>query len=68
MKNGHPVMDADIHVMEPADLYQKFMDPKWGDRIPRGSGERVSTGMYVYTTAEGEMVRTPPPDGHPGAG
>ena len=31
MKNGHPVMDADIHVMEPADLYQKFMDPKWGD-------------------------------------
>ena len=62
MKNGHPVMDADIHVMEPADLYQKFMDPKWGDRIPRGSGERVSTGMYVYTTAEGTMVRTPPPE------
>ena len=66
MKNGYPVMDADIHVMEPADLYQKFMDPKWGDRIPRGSGERVSTGMYVYTDAGGTMVRTPPPEASTG--
>jgi len=66
VKNGYPVMDADIHVMEPADLYQKFMDPKWGDRIPRGSGERVSTGMYVYTTAGGTMVRTPPPEASTG--
>ena len=35
-KNGYKVLDSDLHVLEPADLYTTYMDPKWGDRIPRG--------------------------------
>lgn len=66
MKNGFQVMDADIHVIEPADLYQRFMDPKWGDRIPRANGPRGATGIYVYTDAEGTIVRTPPSEASQG--
>ncbi len=35
-KNGFQAFDSDMHVFEPADLYKKYMNPKWGERIPRG--------------------------------
>ena len=35
-KNGFYAFDSDMHVFEPADLYTKYMNPKWGDRIPHG--------------------------------
>ena len=28
-KNGFRIMDSDMHVMEPADLYEKFMEPQY---------------------------------------
>ena len=31
MKHGFQILDADLHVIEPYDLYLKYMDPKWGD-------------------------------------
>ena len=31
------ILDSDMHVFEPYDLYEKYMDPKWGERIPRGT-------------------------------
>ena len=36
MKNGLKTFDSDMHVYDPAFLYEKYMDPKWGERIPRG--------------------------------
>ncbi len=36
MKNGLKAFDSDMHVYDPAFLYEKYMNPKWGDRIPRG--------------------------------
>ncbi len=60
MKNGFKVMDSDIHVMEPADLYSKYMDPKWGDAVPRPQGPRPSTGIYTWVKADGSRVRTLP--------
>ena len=36
MKNGLRTFDSDMHVYDPADLYVKYMNPKWGERIPRG--------------------------------
>src|SRR5205814_6378483 len=35
-KLGYKILDSDMHVFEPHDLYLKYMNPKWGDRIPRG--------------------------------
>lgn len=51
-------IDSDMHVMEPPDLYLKFMDPKWGNRIPRGS-PRKSYEIIDFETSDGKSVRAP---------
>ncbi len=35
-KNGFKVMDSDLHVLEPPDLWQRYIDPKFADRAPVG--------------------------------
>jgi len=35
-KNGFRAMDSDMHVFEPADLWQRYIDPKYLDRAPKG--------------------------------
>ncbi|MGH7772874.1 MAG: amidohydrolase family protein [Candidatus Binatia bacterium] len=35
-KNGFKVMDSDMHVMEPPDLWQRYIDPQFADRAPIG--------------------------------
>ena len=37
--NGLLVADSDMHVMEPADLWQRYMDPAWEHAIPVGLDE-----------------------------
>jgi len=34
-KHGFKVMDSDIHVIEPRDLWQRYMEPAFRDRAPR---------------------------------
>ena len=34
--NGWLVADSDMHVMEPGDLWQRYMDPSWGLLTPIG--------------------------------
>ena len=36
MKQGLKAFDSDMHVYDAADLYEKYMNPKWGERIPKG--------------------------------
>jgi len=36
MKNGYKVFDADLHVIEPADLWTKRIDRKYKDKAPEG--------------------------------
>ena len=36
MKKGLQAFDSDMHVYDPAFLYEKYMNPRWGERIPRG--------------------------------
>jgi len=33
-------MDSDMHVLEPTDLWEKYIDPAFRDRAPRGIGEQ----------------------------
>jgi predicted TIM-barrel fold metal-dependent hydrolase len=35
-KNGFKILDSDMHVMEPPDLWEKYIDKKYKDRAPRG--------------------------------
>ncbi len=60
MKQGFQILDADLHVIEPYDLYLKYMDPKWGDRIPRAEPRTLQAGdIYDFRTADGSPVRKP---------
>ena len=40
--NGWRVADSDMHVMEPADLWQRYMDPAWAHAAPIGLSEMVA--------------------------
>ncbi len=55
-KNGYAILDSDMHVFEPHDLYLKYMNPKWGDRIPRGE-PRKRHGQIKFTLADGKPLR-----------
>ena len=35
-RNGFKVMDSDMHVIEPVDLWETYMDPEFRDRAPKG--------------------------------
>jgi predicted TIM-barrel fold metal-dependent hydrolase len=57
-RSGFMVMDSDMHVYDPPDLYVKYMNPKWGDRIPRGesrTGERH--GRAEMRVGDGTSMR-----------
>ena len=38
-KDGFKVIDSDMHVMEPADLWQTYIAPEFRDRAPVGAEE-----------------------------
>jgi uncharacterized protein len=35
-KNGFKIIDSDMHIMEPPDLWERYIDKKFKDRAPRG--------------------------------
>jgi predicted TIM-barrel fold metal-dependent hydrolase len=39
VKNGFKAMDSDMHVLEPHDLWQNYIDPAYADRAPIGLKE-----------------------------
>jgi len=56
MKNGLRAFDSDMHVYDPAFLYEKYMNPKWGDRIPRGQ-RNGKHGRVEFQLGGGERLR-----------
>ena len=47
-KHGYKILDSDMHVFEPHDLYLRYMNPKWGDRIPRGATAKNSRPDQIH--------------------
>src|SRR4030095_11183211 len=39
--NGFKVLDSDMHILEPADLWQRYIDKKFKDRAPIGTTDHV---------------------------
>ncbi len=35
-KNGFQIIDSDMHIMEPPDLWERYIDKKFASRAPRG--------------------------------
>ena len=52
-KNGFKVLDSDLHVMEPPDLWQRYIDPAYADRAPVGGAGRPRD---TSVTVEGRML------------
>ena len=39
-KHGFRMIDAEMHVMEPVDLWERYIDPEFKARAPRRLNER----------------------------
>jgi uncharacterized protein len=50
VKDGYRVFDSDMHVLEPADLWERYIDPAFRHRAPRGTRR---TPMDVGVTVDG---------------
>ncbi len=46
MKDGFKVFDSDMHVLEPVDLWERYIDPLFRHRAPRGT-QRKTTDVGV---------------------
>ena len=62
--NGWRTADSDMHVMEPPDLWQRYIDPAFLDAAPVGLDEirrdmRVLVKDHVLSISNRERVRTP---------
>ena len=51
--NGYKFIDPDLHVYEPADLWLRYLEPKYRDQAPIGSDEFVGD---MYLTHEGRLI------------
>jgi hypothetical protein len=48
-KNGFKILDSDMHVMEPPDLWERYIDSKFKARAPRGvTSSNVRDLRMVY--------------------
>lgn len=45
-QDGFKIMDSDLHVLEPPDLWERYIDPEFKDRAPRGLTS-VTRGLGV---------------------
>src|SRR5262245_48363124 len=56
-KNGFKMIDAEMHVMEPVDLWERYIDPEFKARAPRRLSERR---WDIRTVVEGEVMAAMP--------
>lgn len=47
-KNGFKVIDSDMHIMEPIDLWQKYIDAPFQDRAPKGTAEHAADLNLIH--------------------
>ncbi len=39
MSRGHRLMDSDCHILEPPDLFEKYLEPQFRSHMPRAAEE-----------------------------
>ena len=65
-KSGFKILDSDMHIMEPPDLWERYIDRKFKARAPRGvTSTNVRDLRMVYPDGREEIVldvphRVPP--------
>ena len=61
-KNGMKVMDSDMHIIEPPDLWERYIDQKYRDRALKGRSGHENPSVLeiegrVYPKTAGERTR-----------
>ena len=64
-KNGFNMIDAELHVMEPVDLWDRYIDDEFKSRAPRRMDEKR---WDIRTVVEGEVMASMNPNSFPGMG
>lgn len=54
MKNGFRVIDSDLHVIEMGDVYEKYLDEKYRDKMPRYLG--WSPTNFPHWDVQGHII------------
>ena len=54
MRDGLHVMDSDLHVIENGEVYEKYLDEKYRDKIPRYLG--LSPTRFPHWDVQGTMI------------
>src|SRR5437667_3852267 len=62
--DGWRMADSDMHIMEPPDLWERYIDPAWRHEAPIGMSEmrrdmRVKVKDHVLSISNRARVRTP---------
>ena len=57
MKDGYRFVDCDMHIMEPMDLFDKYLDPEFKPRVT--SSVRRQDGGWAVTLEVVEVRRIP---------
>jgi uncharacterized protein len=52
MKNGFRVFDSDMHIMEPPDLWERYIAPEFRDIAPRGRTSENVRDLGIIWPAE----------------
>ena len=55
MKSGFKIMDSDMHLREPADLWDKYMEPEWRERAPKVLSSTARSSAMVMI--EGKILQ-----------
>jgi predicted TIM-barrel fold metal-dependent hydrolase len=55
MKDGFKILDSDMHLREPADLWDKYMEPEWRDRAPKILSSTARSSAMVLI--EGKILQ-----------
>jgi len=58
MKDGLRFVDSDMHVMEPPDLFERYLDPKYRDRVSVriGADGRPNRGAAGQILIDGQVT------------
>ena len=59
MKSGFKIMDSDMHLREPADLWERYMEPEWRDQAPKIVSSPTRSSAMVLL--DGKILKGYPP-------
>ena len=55
MKDGFRILDSDMHLREPGNLWDKYMEPEWRERAPKILSSTARSSAMVMI--EGKILQ-----------